>query len=634
MKTYPKSFRTQWRRTTFPEIIGFDCFKIGVIALPAVVTSPDQQLKERYLSGNLFISNSLNCLKVLFLALFILSLTTLPSYAQRDSANFSVEFLKKLDIGTGTASPIPFTPELPIFTRPKNEKSSTVLEIPEFIPFNFPAISVAKTKRVQVLSENQNHLWYPHFVEFGFGNYLSPSLRAGSALLDRKLLLNADYRGNLQGEVDGGNSAAHHGSFFAQYNDTIPNSSRNKLARNHLQFSAGYQYQQNHFYGYQLPSDTLTVPDAADIRRQTHAASFLGSIQHLPEDFVRDKLEWRGELSGGYFLGDLEEQEWRAVGSVWFGQAAADDEIGWKLQAAARIDQFQDSLQSQTRMLGTLSPSIEQVLGRFSYRAGAHVSYLITDSANYDQSIFFYPDVRLSYHVFPQLLHVQLSGVGGMQANYYEKLYRQNPFLQAVNMGLRHTNELYRGQLDIKLTPTAAWTIQASGSYGNYDNLVTFRNSTIDSTQFELVFQERTISIVQGNLSVVYASPKIVAAGRFTMRRFSFEDQNFAWYVPLTEGSLTFDWTISDNWHFHQGLFYTGTRPAPLPGSLESITLDAIVNLETEVIFEPDNQLRIFARVSNALGQNYQQFLFYPELRRQFSAGLRYAMGRRKTLAR
>lgn len=552
-------------------------------------------------------------------------LLALSVQAQKtDSLKVDFEFEKELGVKFGTAQPIPFLPDS-LRGGSKSTLPIPGMRLPDFERYPFPEEILPKGTEQDYIGGVDSYWWYPNNVELGFGNYLSPHMRAQFHTPDNQLSIHANYNANLEGELDGANSAEHRGGIRLNHTQKLDKNTR-------LYLGGGYGYRQTHFYGYPLAPDSLPAPEARDIRRHAHSGTVAAQYDHAPQNFVQDHF-WGASLRGRYWIDNQKVREGYAQAEGWYGDPQYDDEIGWQVRLRLRADQFNDSLHAQTRLLTTLNPYMEQTLGRFSYRAGATVTYLNTDSLSYEQAFFFYPDIRLTYRLFPQLLTLELLGTGEMQPQNYQQFFDQNPFLNPLAASLRHANEVYRGALITTFVPSERFEVQLESSYGSYQNLAFFRSNASDSSRFDLVYQDARKFQVKFRAN--YQSRNLKAHALLTFRQFSFEQSTAqAWYVPDWEAQAGWTWQISRKLSWTQRFLLTGERQAPLPAQDRSISLEPIIDLQTMLEFELNDQWHIFGQVRNALNQNYQIYLYYPALRMQAMAGLRYHLGKKRSLSK
>lgn len=548
-----------------------------------------------------------------------------PDKKKKVGVSAAFEFEKKFGVQLGDAQPMSFVPEAAI--KPDSSRKPLLeMKIPPYVPFAFPGSILPKKRAMPYIPERSfsRHRWHPHYISLGLGNYTSPALGARYSP-DKHWVATAAYQGNLNGEVDAQNSAQHRADLNLSGNYRLDQ--RNH--KTHLKLTGHYGYRQVHFYGYTANEELLT-PEAKDIRRTAHQANLEAGMRAVPTTLSSD-LFWGGELRSGYWGGDRQDQEWRAELNGWAGKSQVDDELGYRLEIALRADQFTDSTSSQLRALGSVTPAVEQTIGRFSYRAGVRVSFLETDSLNYDQSLFFYPEARLGVQVVPRWLFLQAEASGGMQAQSYQKFFEQNPFL-AARQRLRHTNESYRFALSLRSRPVSRLRLSAELSLGRYQNLAFFRNNAQDSSQFDIVYRREGINKLAFAARAAYQHKDFQADATVEMRRFSFDRQEEAWYTPQLEATLGWQWHFLRDWYWSQHLAFTGARFAPLPGSdTETVRLNSILHVNVRVGYSPDPHWRLFAEVKNALNQSYEQYLYYPVLRLQGRLGLSYHFGQARS---
>ena len=135
---------------------------------------------------------------------------------------------------------------------------------------------------------------------------------------------------------------------------------------------------------------------------------------------------------------------------------------------------------------------------------------------------------------------------------------------------------------------------------------------------FGVVYDDINTLSFSGEINVdVNRDFKLGLNGSFFSYNSEFEAE--AWNLPEMKASLLMDYQINEKWFAGANLFYTGERKdreetINQGGALGSrtITLDGFTDLNANVGYRFNDQLSIFAKANNLLGDNYQRWSNFP----------------------
>ena len=119
-----------------------------------------------------------------------------------------------------------------------------------------------------------------------------------------------------------------------------------------------------------------------------------------------------------------------------------------------------------------------------------------------------------------------------------------------------------------------------------------------------------------------------------TYNNYSTESDNPAWNLPEIEGSLFLDYQISDQWYAGINVFFMGERQDLQAVAAENtpanefvsnvITLDSFFDANAQLGYRFNEQLSVFAKVSNITNNNYQRWANFRVQGFQALAGVSY----------
>jgi outer membrane receptor protein involved in Fe transport len=111
---------------------------------------------------------------------------------------------------------------------------------------------------------------------------------------------------------------------------------------------------------------------------------------------------------------------------------------------------------------------------------------------------------------------------------------------------------------------------------------------------------------------------------------YSVDNQAEAWNLPDFRANILADYQITDKWFAGANIFFVGERKdfaSSLTGEVglpRILTLDSFIDINANIGYRFNDQLSIFARGNNLLGDNYERWQDFPVQGIQVLAGATY----------
>ncbi|WP_350287712.1 TonB-dependent receptor [uncultured Croceitalea sp.] len=273
-----------------------------------------------------------------------------------------------------------------------------------------------------------------------------------------------------------------------------------------------------------------------------------------------------------------------------------------------------------------INPSIVILRDELTLNLGANFVYG-TDIERSNGSFYIYPAVTASY----RLLEDQVIAYGGIEGdlrqNSYHGFVDENPFVSPT-LFIQPTDQQYEGYLGIKgqLFSNVGYNVKGSYMAENRRPLFFLNPQNVSradekgynfGNSFQVFYDDiRTLGI--------FAELNIDVNRNFTLGlnaeyyNYNTETDNPAWNLPEVKGSLFLDYQITDKWFAGANLFYIGDRqdlqstavantPAnEFPSTI--VDLDGFFDANAHLGYRFNEQLSVFARLSNLANNNYQQW--------------------------
>ncbi|MCM4159708.1 TonB-dependent receptor [Antarcticibacterium flavum] len=493
-----------------------------------------------------------------------------------------------------------------------------------FTPSKGQATKVERAQRVKL---------YNNYATLGFGTYSNILAEFYSNIeVNRSdnfgvFLTHNSSQGGIEGvRLD---DKFYNTQLNLNYNSRNRNSSWNT--------EVGLQHQLFNWYGLpegiQLSQEMINSIDP----QQNYYSAFVGGELELYDSFFEN-------ATAGYrFFGDAyQSAEHHFKTDAVFELNIADELITTTFQG----DFISGSFEEDPMFTGTgvnysflnvgLTPSLLILRDDLTLNLGVSLFYSL-NAENSKNSIYLYPSVTASYRLGGDYF-IPYAGVEGtLQQNSYYRLAQENPYV-SPSLDIQPTDRPYDAYLGAKgkLSNSIGYNFRANyiSEYNRplyYKNSYAFSNGEDYSfgNSFGVFFTDLTTLSVYGEINVdVNRNFRLgLNAAYFD---YSADNQTEAWNLPDFRANILADYQITDKWFAGANVFFVGERKdftSSLSGENEVpriVTLDSYIDLNANIGYRFNDQLSIFARGHNLLGDNYERWQDFPVQGIQVLAGATY----------
>ncbi len=544
---------------------------------------------------------------------FVLSISAFPALAQQqpwqnesdaDIGNEQVVIVKEREN------------ELPPANRNYQKvPPQEVSPIKENVNYNFSEYSlqlkpIDPTVRVLTIKTDPPAEYYNKYIKAGLGNYFSSYLdgwitskREASHLLS----LHVNHRGAARGPVDKGNSGY----------------STNKIEGKGSYFGKGATIDGNvyaqrdrfNFYGYN-PAEVR--PEKEDIKQVFRMYGLKLGVNNSESDKLGIGATAAFDHTGSHT--EVTENNARVAGNLRY---ELSDELGVRIKSDLLLSRYED-LNSTGRSLFRLGPAF-----RFAYEpvkiiAGFNIAYE-NDTASNAGRMHFYPKAEVSLSP-AESIDISVGVEGNMNPVTYRSLITENPFINN-STPLLHSNKMVDFYGEIKGRIAGGFGFNAGFSVANYQNMYYFVNNNLDSTRFDVLYDQGNSAIVN-----IFAGISFHSTDRFqtSLRADYFgydtEEVPVAWHKPSYKVEWSGNYNLYDKILFTADAHVLGGIVAREPGTLAGeIKLDPVVDLGLGAEYLFSRQASAYLRFDNLLSQEFERFYNYPSRRLVVTLGGSYA---------
>ncbi len=370
---------------------------------------------------------------------------------------------------------------------------------------------------------------------------------------------------------------------------------------------------------------------------QNYYSALVGGELELYDSFLeKAKANYR------YFGDSYSSMEHNFKADANFEVNIADELINTEIYADVLNGKFNRSFNASeeinyTQMNFGITPSLVILRDDLTLNLGASFVYGL-DAENSDNNFYIYPQVSASYRLAGEYFIPYAGLEGGLTQNTYYKFAQENPYVSPT-LEMLPTDKPFDAYLGAKGKLTNSIAYNFRGSYMSEINKALYQNNLTSDlnpedysygNSFGVVYDDVKTASFFGEINVdVKRNFRLGINGTVFSYTSEFEEE--AWNLPNFKASLIADYQITEKWFAGANLFFIGERKdrrsflTALDGlSSETITLDSFVDVNANLGYRFNEQLSIFARGNNLLGDSYQRWSNFPVQGIQVMAGATY----------
>lgn len=508
----------------------------------------------------------------------------------------------------------------------------------EKVTYKINSIPVASTftpskGKVKGLKREPKEKLFNSYITAGFGNYTTPLFEAFINTADRRYY---DFGLFLkhQSSLDGIENTL----LNSDYSDTKIESYYQQYERSlNYKVTAGVQQQIINYYG--LPSNITFDPVVIDAmnEKQIYKTINIGGNLTLEDSFLKNidaKIQ--------NFSDDYKSNEIRASIAPKIELPIATETLSNEFLVDLITGKFKQDYTNTNNIKYSFfnagfNPNLVILRKNLSINLGAKL-YYSSNLETKETSFFAYPKVTASYKIAEDNLILNGGITGDLIQNSYQNFESENSFVSPT-LTILQTDEQYNTFVGIKGKLNNNLSFNTSVSYNSQKNKPLFvqnqtqTDGTIQITNayqagnsFQVIYDDvKTINFLAEITTEV--SKEFLFSANISYSNFSTTNQQEAWNLPTIKVSATANYK-HNNWFVNAHLFYRGeTKDYVMPynnsvGIIVNNKSYLDLNLHGGYVFS--NRLTAFAKINNALGEKYHQFINYQVQSFQILAGITY----------
>jgi len=380
----------------------------------------------------------------------------------------------------------------------------------------------------------------------------------------------------------------------------------------------GYDRFSTNFYGFD-PDNALANPDPQRQRFGTFSlkGELLKNFEESSESDYAAKLD-------AYFLGnkyDARESSYTLSG--FFNKVWKQFNVGanTSIDFTATKDLDYDISNNLIR----INPYLK--LQGENYKLSLGIN-LVKEFGTESRTNLF-PTVIAEFPIVPGYATIFGGYTGDVLKSTLKDFSTENPYL-AQNIAIKNAIEKSNIYGGIKGNAGSGFGFKAMVFFKTIEDMPLFTNSQSGFERFDVVYDQGNSKVfgLEGELSVK-ASETLQLTGKLVMNDYNTATEEEAWYKPDFRVSSNARLSLNKKFLFDaefvlngdsNGLIYEG--PAL---DRKIITVKSYVDLSLGAEYQFKDKIGIFLRANNLFGNEYQRYLYYPNLGLNVLGGLNYS---------
>jgi hypothetical protein len=487
---------------------------------------------------------------------------------------------------------------------------------------------------VQSLRKEPKERLFDNYFSVGFGNYMSPFLNA--------FLHAGDQRYN-----DFGIFLNYHSSegdikdllLDDNYSDTKVDLYYKQFERNfNWTIKAGYNRQRYNYYG--LPTNvtyTDNVINSID-EKQVFSNFYIGGSINFDDSFFK-----AATVQFSNFIDYYNSNEFRFLLQPTFEFPISSELINLNVlvdYVSGKFDQnYWTSKAIDYSFLNVgLAPNFKIDNNNLSLNLGAKLYYAF-DMENNVGKFKAYPNITASFRIVDDIFVITAGVTGDLIQNTYKDFTNENPFVSPT-LQIKQTDQVYNAFIGAKGKFSSNFGYNFIVSYNSEkDKALVVQNQTQTDgiipvnkgyeagNSFNIVYDHVNNIAVVASINYQFSKEFQLIAGLDYAESFT-TTQLDAWNLPNL-ATIEAEYKTK-KWYAGTKMFFAGTShdfiilygELPENGTIHKNKAYVDLNFNGGYIFS--NRLSIFAKVNNAIGNNYDRFVNYPVQSIQVLAGVTY----------
>lgn len=348
-----------------------------------------------------------------------------------------------------------------------------------------------------------------------------------------------------------------------------------------------------------------------------------------------DDMSYSVKLDGYAYSNAFQAKENSAVVSGYLNRRINAFNVG--ANVSGDFTTVSDEAYNIANNIARLNPYFRFKGDNYSLTLGAN---LVAEFGDRQRTNIF-PSVEVDFALIPEYAHIYGGITGDVNKTSFRELSKENPFL-APNIQIENSVDRMNIFGGIKGNAGATFGYKVHAFYRRVESLPLFVNSLTAPHQFAVIYddleQSSTILGLEGEVNL-RVSETVSLGGKLNFNEFDLQNEEHAWFLPKMRVSANTRINISEKLYINGELLFNGmtygkvyelpVAPFPSPDPIEPtakrVSIPAFADISAAAEYRINNQIGIYVRANNLLGNTYERYLYYPRLGLNVIGGINFS---------
>ena len=290
------------------------------------------------------------------------------------------------------------------------------------------------------------------------------------------------------------------------------------------------------------------------------------------------------------------------------------------LNSSLDLTKVQDVNSSLNNNLLKINPALNFEVSGMRINLGLN----FVQEAGITERTSIFPSVNAEFSLTPEYATLFAGLTGDVKKTSLTEFSFENPFLgQDINIkNAKESNHVYAG---IKGNAGAALGYKASIWFKRVQDLPLLLNMTTDMTRFEITYVESISKLTGFDLEVNLKANELLDINtRLQAIDYQLENDAKAWFKPGLRLESQAIAKLSEKINLRTGLIFQG-ETFGRSANAEAIRIKSFIDMSAAADLRINKSWGAFLQVNNLFNQEYQQYLYYPQLGFNLFGGIHYS---------
>ncbi len=290
------------------------------------------------------------------------------------------------------------------------------------------------------------------------------------------------------------------------------------------------------------------------------------------------------------------------------------------LDASLELIKTKDSATTFNSNSFKASPYIKLQDKNYMISAGVN----LTQDFGTESKFHLFPSIAAEVAIVPENASLFAGYTGNSYATTLKDLSEKNPFLHE-RVEIKSMTEDMNAYGGIKGNAGSAFGYKASITFKKLKDMPLFLNNRLNPESFDIVYDDIKMHTLSGEVDI-QVSEVLNVGGKLELNGYKTTKEEKPWHMPDMRLVSTAKVNIIRQLNINAELIYNGQSFSQgIAPDFNIVKLKSYMTLSTGVDYTYKDKVGAFLKVNNIFGNEYQRYLYYPQVGLNVVGGLTFS---------